>query len=69
MVSLKNIWHREASKKWLPHYLTTYRERDDWVMDPTRIIQKATLTFAAMFFWNIVRHRLSPTKEDCGHVQ
>ena len=39
-------------------------ERADWVIDPRGLIKKATLTFAAKFFWLLARHMLSPTQED-----
>ena len=45
-------------------HLSVDGEGADGVTEPKGAINKANLTFTAMFLWLIVRHCLSPTEDD-----
>uniref|UniRef100_M1DAY4 Integrase core domain containing protein n=1 Tax=Solanum tuberosum TaxID=4113 RepID=M1DAY4_SOLTU len=60
----RNAEQREAVILWLAKYIAADGERAKWVGTPWLGIRKATLNFAAKFFWLLVRNRVSPTKAD-----
>uniref|UniRef100_M1DKC2 Integrase core domain containing protein n=1 Tax=Solanum tuberosum TaxID=4113 RepID=M1DKC2_SOLTU len=60
----RNAEQREAVILWLAKYIAADGERVEWVATPRLGIRKATLNFAAKFFWLLVRNRVSPTKAD-----
>uniref|UniRef100_M1E0N2 Integrase core domain containing protein n=1 Tax=Solanum tuberosum TaxID=4113 RepID=M1E0N2_SOLTU len=60
----RNVEQREAVILWLAKYIVVDGERVEWVATPRLGIQKATLNFAAKFFWLLVRNMVSPTKVD-----
>ncbi|KAG5615474.1 hypothetical protein H5410_015298 [Solanum commersonii] len=60
----RNAEQREAVILWLTKYIATDGERAEWVTTPRLGIRKATLNFAAKFFWLLVRNRVSLTKAD-----
>ena len=55
---------KESTKRWISQRLFIDGEGADWVLDTKGLIKNTNLTFAAMFFWLLVHHRLSPTAAD-----
>uniref|UniRef100_M1DQ59 Integrase core domain containing protein n=1 Tax=Solanum tuberosum TaxID=4113 RepID=M1DQ59_SOLTU len=60
----RNAEQREAVILWLAKYIPADGECAEWVAAPRLGIRKATLNFAAKFFWLLVCNRVSPTKAD-----
>ena len=52
---------RETTKRWITQYLSIDGEVVDWVREPKGAINKANLTFTAMFLCLIVCYYLSST--------
>ena len=61
---MRNPTRRSKTQKWVAETIALEGENAPWVANSQQTITKASLKFAAKFWWAVVRSRLWPTTND-----